>query len=173
MVIWMMGLSMAGKSTLSKLLYDELKPGVSNLVLVDGDVIRTLFGNDVDHTIAGRRVNAERISNLCKFLSDQNINVIAAVLSIFPEWQDWNRANIKNYQEVFIKASMENLEKRDTNNLYSEARKGLIKNVVGYDIPFPEPKMPDLVIENNEETADFKDMLEKILLLEEVKKIRK
>ena len=126
MVIWMMGLSMAGKSTLSKLLYDELKPGVSNLVLVDGDVIRTLFGNDVDHTIAGRRVNAERISKLCKFLSDQNINVIAAVLSIFPEWQDWNRANINNYQEVFIKASMENLEKRDTNNLYSEARKGLI-----------------------------------------------
>lgn len=169
----MMGLSRAGKSTLSKLLYNELKPEVSNLVLLDGDVIRILFGSDVDHSIDGRRINAERISKLCKFLSDQNINVIVAVLSIFPEWQEWNRKNIKGYQEVYIKASMESLEKRDTNNLYSQAKKGLINNVVGYDIPFPEPKRPDLIIENNDETTNFDNMLERILLLEEVKKIRK
>lgn len=169
----MMGLSRAGKSTLSNLLYNELKQEVSNLVLLDGDVIRILFGSDVDHSIEGRRVNAERISKLCKFLSDQNINVIAAVLSIFPEWQAWNRKNIKAYQEIYIKASMESLEKRDTNNLYSQAKKGLIKNVVGYDIPFPEPKRPDLIIENSDETANFDNMLERILLLDEVKKILK
>lgn len=173
MVIWMMGLSRAGKSTLSNLLYNELKQEVSNLVLLDGDVIRILFGSDVDHSIEGRRVNAERISKLCKFLSDQNINVIAAVLSIFPEWQAWNRKNIKAYQEIYIKASMESLEKGDTNNLYSQAKKGLIKNVVGYDIPFPEPKRPDLIIENSDETTNFDNMLERILLLDEVKKILK
>jgi len=94
MVTWMIGLSRAGKTTLSKLLYDRLKPHVNNLVLLDGDIIRELFRNDVDHTIEGRRKNAERLSHLSKFLSDQNIHVIAAVLSIFPEWQAWNRKNI-------------------------------------------------------------------------------
>ena len=52
MVVWMIGLSREGKTTLSKLLYDELKPQVSNLVLIDGDVIRDLFGNDVDYSVA-------------------------------------------------------------------------------------------------------------------------
>ncbi|MDA9043173.1 adenylyl-sulfate kinase [Pseudomonadales bacterium] len=173
MVTWMIGLSRAGKTTLSKLLYDKLKPEVSNLVLLDGDAIRILFGNDVDHTIEGRRRNAERISHLCKFLSDQNIHVIAAVLSIFPEWQSWNRENIENYQEVYIKASLKSLEKRDTNDLYAQAKKGTMKNVVGFDIPFPEPKHPDLVIENNIETTNFDGMLERVLLLDEIKKIRK
>ena len=106
-------------------------------------------------------------------MSDQNIHVIAAVLSIFPEWQAWNRKNISNYQEVYIKASMDSLEKRDTNGLYSQAKKGLMKNVVGVDIPFPEPKQPDLVVENNIETANFDSMLEKVLTLAEIRKIRR
>ena len=67
MVTWIIGLSRAGKTTLSKLLYEKLKTQVSNLVLLDGDAVRELFGNDVDHTIEGRRRNAERISNLSNF----------------------------------------------------------------------------------------------------------
>lgn len=173
MVTWMIGLSRAGKTTLSKLLYDKLKPQTSNLVLLDGDAIRNLFGNDVDHTIEGRRRNAERISHLSKFLSDQDIHVIAAVLSIFPEWQEWNRNNIKNYQEIYIKASIDILEKRDINNLYSQAKKGQIKNVVGIDIPFPEPQNPELIIENNIEMVNFDNILEKILSLDAIKKIQR
>ena len=173
MVTWMIGLSRAGKTTLSKLLYDKLKPQTSNLVLLDGDAIRNLFGNDVDHTIEGRRRNAERISHLSKFLSDQNIHVIAAVLSIFPEWQEWNRNNIKNYQEIYIKVSMDILEKRDINNLYSQAKKGQIKNVVGIDIPFPEPKNPELIIDNNIEMVNFDNILERISSLDAIKKIQR
>jgi cytidine diphosphoramidate kinase len=173
MVTWIIGLSRAGKTTLSKLLYDELKPQVNNLVLLDGDIIRELFRNDVDHSIEGRRKNAERISHLSKFLSDQNIHVIAAVLSIFPEWQAWNRKNIVDYQEVYIKASMEALEKRDSNSLYSQAKAGNIKNVVGVDIPFPEPENPDLIIENNLERSNFDSTLIEVLSLKAIKKILK
>ena len=173
MVTWMIGLSRAGKTTLSKILYEKLKPQFQNLVLLDGDAIRILFGNDVDHTIEGRRKNAERISQLSKFLSDQNIHVIAAVLSIFPEWQAWNRKNINDYSEIYIKASIDVLEKRDVNNLYYQAKNGLIKNVVGVDIPFPEPAHPDLIIDNNMETNDFSGFIEKILLLENIQKLQK
>jgi adenylylsulfate kinase len=127
----------------------------------------------VDHTIEGRRKNAERLSHLSKFLSDQNIHVIAAVLSIFPEWQAWNRKNIIAYQEIYIKASIDVLEKRDINNLYFQAKSGKIKNVVGIDIPFPEPENPDLVIENNIERSDFSSMLEEVLSLKDIKKLLK
>ncbi len=94
MVLWVIGLSGSGKTTLSEIVYNKLKPTIPNLVLLDGDVIRTLFRNDVDHTVAGRRKNAERISHLSKFLSDQGVHVIAAVLSLFPDWQQWNRDHI-------------------------------------------------------------------------------
>jgi adenylylsulfate kinase len=171
MVTWIIGLSRAGKTTLSKLLYEKLKPDVNNLILLDGDILRDLFENDVDHTVEGRRKNAKRLSHLTKFLSDQNIHVIAAVLSIFPEWQAWNRENIKDYQEVYIKASISSLEKRDVNNLYSQAKSGKIKNVVGIDIPFPEPKNPDLVITNDVETDNFDPMLKDILMLDRIRKI--
>ena len=169
----MIGLSRAGKSTLSNLLYEELKPKIPNLVLLDGDIIRELFRNDVDHTVEGRRKNAERLSHLSKFLSDQNIHVIAAVLSIFPEWQDWNRKNIDNYSEVYIKVSMAVLKKRDTNNLYADAKAGNIKNVVGVDIPFPEPKHPDIIIENNVERSDFSVMINEVLQLNTINQILK
>jgi len=163
MVIWVIGLSGSGKTTLAKALYDRLKPKMPNLVRLDGDVIRALFGNDVDHTIEGRRKNAERLSHLSKFLADQGIHVIAAVLSIFPEWQKWNRANIADYAEVYLKTSLEILKKRDKNNLYLPAIQGKLKNVVGVDIPFPEPKNPDLVIDNNKDRDDFTELAEEIL----------
>jgi cytidine diphosphoramidate kinase len=172
MVVWMIGLSRAGKTTLSKLLYKELKLKVDNLVLIDGDVIRDLFGNDVDHSLEGRRKNAERVSQLSKFLSDQNIHVIVAVLSLFPEWQEWNRLNIKDYREVYIKVPMDILEARDVNNLYSQAKIGKIKNVVGVDIPFPEPKNSDLVIKNHYTNNDFSEMLNKLMELDVIKKIK-
>ena len=66
MVTWMIGLSRAGKTTLSKLLYEKLKPQVNNLVLLDGDTVRELFRNDVDHTIDGRRRNAEALQDFSR-----------------------------------------------------------------------------------------------------------
>ena len=109
MVIWIIGLSGVGKTTLSQLVYEKLKPSTPNLVRLDGDVIRNVFGNDVDHSVEGRLKNAERLSHLTKLLSDQGIHVIAAVLSIFPEWRKWNRENIHDYAEVYLKASIDTL----------------------------------------------------------------
>lgn len=171
MVTWFIGLSRSGKSTLSKILYDKLKLKVKNMILIDGDAIRNIFGNDLGHTIEDRRENARRISQLTKFLADQNIHVIAAVLSIFPEWQKWNRENIKNYSEIYLKVPIEVLEQRDKNGLYSKAKKGEIKNVVGIDIPFPEPLNPDLIINNDRNDHKYEIMINKVLGLEKVKNI--
>ena len=60
-VIWFIGMSAAGKSAISKLVYNEIKKDISNVVLLDGDVLRQIFGNDADHTINGREKNARRL----------------------------------------------------------------------------------------------------------------
>jgi len=169
MVIWIIGLSGTGKTTLASQVVERIRQLNGKVVLLDGDLIRTLFGNDVDHTIEGRRRNAERLSVLSKFLADQGIHVVAAVLSIFPEWRRWNRENIPGYSEVYIKASMQTLLRRDIKNLYARAARGEIVNVVGVDIPFPEPENPELVIENDVDRLEFKELTDRIMNLDTVR----
>jgi len=163
MVIWMIGLSGSGKTTLSNLIYRRLKPRMPNLVQLDGDVLRDLFGNDVDHTIEGRRRNAQRLSVLSRFLADQGIHVIAAVLSIFPEWREWNRKNIFDYAEVYVRAILETLRRRDSKNLYARALAGELPNVVGVDILFPEPAAPELIIDNDLDRSEFGELVDRVL----------
>lgn len=169
MVIWIIGLSGAGKTTLAGQVVERIRQLNGKVVLLDGDLIRTLFGNDVDHTIEGRRRNAERLSVLSKFLADQGIHVVAAVLSIFPDWRQWNRKNIPGYAEVYLKASMQTLLRRDIKNLYARAAKGEIVNVVGVDIPFPEPENPELVIENDLDRLEFEDFTDRIMSIDVVR----
>lgn len=169
MVIWIIGLSGAGKSTLANELVARIRKDNQKVVLLDGDIIRSLFKNDVDHTIEGRRRNAERLSMLSSFLANEGVHVVAAVLSIFPDWQDWNRENIPGYTEVYLKVSMDTLLKREIKNLYGAALKGEIKNVVGIDIPFPEPTKSDLILDNETGRTDMSEFVERIMQLEKVK----
>jgi len=169
MVIWIIGLSGTGKTTLASQVVERIRQLNGKVILLDGDLIRTLLGNDVDHTIEGRRRNAQRLSVLSKFLADQGIHVVAAVLSMFPEWRRWNRENIPDYSEVYIKASMQTLLRRDIKNLYARAARGEIVNVVGVDIPFPEPENPELVIENDLDRLEFKDLTDRIMSIDAVR----
>jgi len=167
MVVWLIGLSGAGKTTLAK----EIVAGTSiknhNTVLLDGDVIREIFNNDLGYSMEDRLLNAKRICQLGKFLDDQGVNVVCAILSIFPETRDWNRKNIKNYYEVYIETPIEILADRDSKGIYGKYKRGEISKVVGMDIDFPVPDKPDLVIKNinsKEELLSFaKPIIERIL----------
>jgi cytidine diphosphoramidate kinase len=163
MITWLIGMSGSGKTTLGSALYEHFKPSVPNLVFLDGDNFREIFRNDVDHTIEGRRKNAERISHFSKVLDDQNIHVIAAVLSIFPEWQEWNRNNFSQYFEIFLDVQMEELERRDTKSLYKKARNSLMDNVVGIDIEFPRPAKSNLIIDGYAQSVSVEFCLNLIL----------
>ena len=75
MVAWVIGLSGSGKTTLSEEIVDEVRKRGENVILLDGDRVRELFGNDVGHDLASRRTNAERICRICAFLDEQGIHV--------------------------------------------------------------------------------------------------
>ncbi len=144
MVIWLIGLSGSGKTTVGKYLYRKIKSENPSTVLIDGDEIREIFkhniGND-PYSVEGRKINADRITKLCSWLDNQGINVICCILSIFEESRIWNRKNYSDYREIYLQTNNETLSKRRT--LYNDARKKLIKNVVGVDIPFIPPENYD------------------------------
>ena len=149
MVVWIIGLSGAGKTTLAEKVVEKIRSSKSNVVLIDGDMIRKVFGDDLAHTLEDRRQNADRICRLCKFFDEQGIHVVCAILSLFPESRLWNRDNIKNYYEVYIETPIEQLQKRDYKGLYKKFSEGKIKNVAGMDIEFIPPDNPNLTIKNN------------------------
>jgi adenylylsulfate kinase-like enzyme len=155
MVIWITGLSGAGKTTLMQAVAGEVKRDLRELVLLDGDAIRQLFGNDLDYRENSRVIQIKRIQRIAKFLSDQGLVVMVAALYAHPELLRWNRDNFDEYFEVYIQASMALVGARDSKGLYARAARHETENVVGVDIPWHPPTRADLVIDaDSGESAD-------------------
>lgn len=147
MVVWIIGLSGAGKSTLAQEVVNLARQRISNVVLLDGDLVREALGNDLGHTMLDRKKNADRLCRLGKLLDDQGIHVVCSVLSLFPESRAWNRKRLRNYYEVYIAAPLDSLVRRDGKGLYKKALAGEIE-LPGVNMDFPEPERSDLVIPN-------------------------
>lgn len=147
MVIWFTGISGAGKTTLCAELYQRLKPAMPELVLLDGDAVRAALGGDLGYTEADRVVQISRVQRMAKLLSDQGLCVMVAVVYANPDLLKWNREQIKDYVEIYLRVSMDTVKRRDPKGIYARATDGLTSNVVGIDIPWHEPVDSDLVLD--------------------------
>jgi len=147
MIVWVIGLSGAGKSSVSNALYKKWKTISPCTIVVDGDDIRDIFLSNnpsKDYNIEARKKNAHRIVSICKWLDNQGFNVICPILCIFPDILEKNRKIFSNYLEIYLKAPKKTLYERDSKGIYQQYKQGKIENVVGEDIPFPSPQEPDL-----------------------------
>jgi len=147
MLIWITGLSGAGKTSLVNALYRLLKPHLPELVVLDGDVIRSAFGADLGYEEPDRQVQIRRLQNIAKVLSEQDLVVCVAALYAHPDLLKWNRENFREYFEVYLKVTFDTVCRRDAKTLYTKAARGEISDVVGIDIPWHAPASPDLVLE--------------------------
>ncbi len=145
-VIWLTGLAGSGKSFIARALYENLSKKFSNIIELDGDEFRELLGHFGYEKEERIKVSVKK-AQFAHFLSTQKMVVIVSAISMFKECYDYNHKNLKNFFEIYVKCDFEELLKRDKKGLYSGALSGKIKNVVGVDIKFDEPK-PDLTIDN-------------------------
>ena len=148
-VYWITGLSGAGKTTIGNLLYEHIRTQKENVVILDGDMIRSVFGNDLGYSKADRLISAKRNAGLCKLLSNQGIDVICCTISMFHEIRAWNREQIDQYCEIYIKVPMDVLKSRNQKSLYSGVSEGSAQNVCGMDLEIEEPLNPDFIICND------------------------
>lgn len=143
-VYFFTGLAGAGKTTIGGLFYRRLKAKRNDVLLLDGDMTRQARGES-DYSTEGRLASCHRGMGMIKLISDQGIDVVCCAIAMYKEVQDWYRANIENYREIYVKVSMETLFRRDQKGLYSSGA----KQVVGIDLPCNEPEHPDVVIVND------------------------
>tara|TARA_B100000902_G_C27218191_1_gene868176 strand:+ start:804 stop:1349 length:546 start_codon:yes stop_codon:yes gene_type:complete len=170
MILWITGISGSGKTTLGKKFFKDFTKKKKNTLYLDGDEFRSLFGNDLKYTIKDRDTNAKRMTSFVKYISSQKINLIISANITSEKYRNWCRNNLKNFLQIYIRATISQLKKRDYKKLYSEALSGKIKNVVGIDLPFKEPKNIDLFLENNSSKKSF---LNKTRLIYKVLKKKK
>ncbi|MBY0358231.1 MAG: adenylyl-sulfate kinase [Candidatus Obscuribacterales bacterium] len=146
-VYWITGLSGAGKTTVGRLLYEHLLAQKSNVVFLDGDILREVFGSDLGYSKEERLRSAYRNARLCRLLSDQGIDVVCATISLFHEIQQWNRKHIPGYKEIFLDVPLDILARRGKKHVYEETAEN--HSVVGINIQEEKPLNPDLTVIND------------------------
>ena len=152
--IWFTGLSGSGKSTLSRRIYLEIRRRGLKAELLDGDIIRTNFSQELGFTKRERDINVKRIGFLSWLLNKHGIISVVAAIAPYEETRQINRKLIKNYIEVFCNCPLEVVEKRDVKGLYAKARKGLIPHFTGISDPYEPPSNPEIVVYTDKETVE-------------------
>lgn len=151
MVIWITGLSGAGKTTLSNAIARRFKQFLPELVQVDGDEIRELFGSSLSYREKDRHEQIQRIQRLARMLDRQEMVVLVSALYGHPDLFAWNRENFSGYFEIYLEASLELVRRRDPKQLYLKASRGEMPDVVGIDIPWHAPENPHMKVSADQE----------------------
>ena len=162
--VWFTGLSGAGKSTLSHLLAKELRHRGLKVEILDGDEVRTNLSKGLGFSKEDRDTNIKRIGYVCKLLSRNGVVAISAAISPYKEVRGYNREQIGNFIEVYVKCSVEELTRRDVKGLYKKALAGEIKNFTGVSDPYEAPEHPEIVVDSGTQTEaeSLKTILESL-----------
>lgn len=168
-VIWMTGLSGAGKTTIAKYLDEALYNQGYLAQILDGDNIRSGINDNLSFSREDRYENIRRIAEVSKLFINCGIIIINSFISPTDEIRKMALDIIgqENFVEVFVNAPIEVCEERDTKGLYARARKGEIKNFTGIDSPFEYPKNADVTVRTDLQTIEesVKQILDHILPL--------
>jgi len=157
-VVWLTGLSGAGKSTIAQALERELFQRAMHTYVLDGDNIRHGLNSNLGFSPEDRVENIRRVSEVAKLMADAGTVVITAFIS--PYRMDRRRAREialegnAEFIEVFVEAPLEVCETRDPKNLYKKARAGEIRDFTGIDAPYEAPEDPEIVVRTDQQTVD-------------------
>jgi len=157
-VVWLTGLSGAGKSTIAQSIERDLFHRGMNTYVLDGDNIRHGLNSNLGFSPDDRVENIRRVSEVAKLMADAGTVVITAFIS--PYRMDRSRAREialegnAEFIEVFVDAPLEVCEARDPKNLYKKARAGQIREFTGIDAPYEAPEDPEIVVHTDQQSVD-------------------
>jgi bifunctional enzyme CysN/CysC len=151
-VVWLTGLSGAGKSTIANLVEKKLLARGRHTFLLDGDNVRHGLNKDLGFTEADRIENIRRVGEVARLMSDAGLIVITAFISPFRAERELVRAMMAEgeFIEVFVDVPLAVAEQRDVKGLYAKARAGEIANFTGIDSPYEPPETPDIRIDTTQ-----------------------
>ena len=110
-LFWITGLSGAGKTSLAKAIQDKIRKKFGPTLVINGDDLRKIFKFDKYDNLSRLKI-AKSYSKFAKFITDQNINLIFAVVALYDEVRALNKKNIPNYVEIFLKADIKKIKKK-------------------------------------------------------------
>lgn len=147
-IIWLTGLSGAGKSTIANALDQFLVDKGFHTYLLDGDNVRHGLNKDLGFSEEDRVENIRRVGEVSRLFVDAGVIVLCSFISPFRTDRNLVRELVKTdeFVEVYVKASVATCEERDVKGLYKKARAGQIKNFTGIDSPYEIPEHPELLL---------------------------
>tara|TARA_B100000745_G_scaffold44844_1_gene27082 strand:+ start:159 stop:689 length:531 start_codon:yes stop_codon:yes gene_type:complete len=159
-LFWITGLSGSGKTAIAKKIKKRIFQLYGPTIELSGDNFRKIFGLN-KYTKKARIENLQKYLHFCKLITNQKINLIFNLIGMYNRARNWNRKNIDNYVEIYIKANIHKIIKLKKKPIYLHNK----RNIIGLDIKPEFPKKPDIVIENDfiKNTDELaKELLKKI-----------
>jgi bifunctional enzyme CysN/CysC len=155
-VLWLTGLSGAGKSTIANLLEKKLSRMNRHTFLLDGDNVRHGLNRDLGFTDADRVENIRRVGEVAKLMTDAGLIVITALISPFRAEREMVRQMMApgEFLEIHVDTPLAEAERRDVKGLYAKARAGALKNFTGIDSPYEAPENPEIRIDTTHTGPD-------------------
>jgi len=154
-VVWLTGLSGAGKSTISDALIELLRKEGLNAARLDGDDLREGLNSDLGFSAEDRSENLRRAAHVAKlFASLGHITICSFITPMNSDRRKVRQIIGDQYIEVYVRASLAQCEQRDPKGLYKRARAGEIREFTGITSVFEEPDNPDIVVDTEDLTVD-------------------
>jgi bifunctional enzyme CysN/CysC len=155
-VLWLTGLSGAGKSTIADLVEQSLHRAGHHTMVLDGDNIRHGLNRDLGFTDEDRVENIRRVGEVAKLMVEAGLIVIVSFISPFRSERRMARALFAadEFIEIYVDTPLDICEARDPKGLYRLARAGKLPNLTGIGSPYEPPEQADLVLAGGSEPPE-------------------
>jgi adenylyl-sulfate kinase len=152
--LWFTGLSGSGKTTIAKLVAQELHDRGLKVERLDGDIVRQSLTRDLGFSKEDRDKNIERVTFVAKLLTRNGVAVLCSFISPYRARRLKSREEIGEFLEVFVECPVTVCADRDVKGMYAKAFAGEIQNFTGVSDPYEDPENPEIVCHTAEETPE-------------------